>query len=652
MKNISYLLLACLLVFSVSCKDDDITTRNRHVEEVRNVQLEPTNGGAELSWELPPGAIGVRIVYIAPSAQYPFFPERISKMFPPEITSFEIIDTFIDMSEQNILVQAVFYPNIWSDGVQLRFNPYLPFAPRVRSPFVHYRANDVLVTWEMPQVPDDMTLLGFRVVYSLRDDGNYTEVELLYDEIEGFTLEYAFEVPYDIDVVLVRIYAIYIDDEENNRISRDVPIMVVMLEPVPIENIVVENRPGGARIYWDAPEGRPDLQGVNVVFQYGPGGRFFELWRPAGAHNFVELEGYSNTQPHMVALYARFGRGDYRTEVTIQPEAMLWHGQINFDMPGITRVIANQQRLVLWEQKDWGNSEHDVVWHNEVYQYRTALRGELFVPTNRRGSRGFQHVYTWTSGTGAENQWNAGGDDAREFNLEHFLEGTIGNTSGPPNLPPPAPFPLYVTFDMGRRAWHHSFAFLVRERAGGAAFPTYFRVWGTNEITPYDAFGSRIESLEYWTNWQVAGINGTDAWKNGWTLLAENQFEWPDGPIAAGITHGGVTHPPQVWPIGRNANQALGNYGTSTSRSMFRGTNGPALRPNASFLPATGGSRRDGFMFSLNNAGAQGSYRFLRLEILEMSIMNFGTNGDGQLVTPNLQMHALKFFGRYDEYWP
>ena len=649
MKNINYyLLLACLLVFSVSCRDDD-PHGNINIEEVRNLQVEPRNGGAYLSWTPPQDAIGVRIVFTSPSAEYPFFPQVVSKMFPRETTSFEIMDAFIDTSAQEILVQAVFNPNIWTDGVKVSVNPYLPFAPRVRDLSVrYYPDNEVMVTWEMPPVPDDMTLLGFRVVHPV-DGGGYTEVELLYDAIEGFTLQHSFRVPDDIEVATVRIYAIYVDDEDNDRISRDAPILVVMLEPVPLGHIEIDNLPGGARIEWDAPEGRPDFQGVRVVFQYGPGGRFFELWRGAGA-NFVQLEGYSNIQPHMVALYAVYGRGEYRTEVTIQPEAMSWHGQTAFDMPGRTSAAAHS--LVLWEQKDWGNSNTDPLWR-EIYLDRTMRRGDMFVPGagTRPQQRGFQHINdnSWHSDSGAENQWNPGGDGINEFTLNHFLYGIIGNLPGAEadNRIPPL-FPLYITFDMGRRAWHDRFAFLVRRRANGVAFPVVFRVWGTNEITPEETFnGDRIASLEYWTGWSHPRINGTDQWKNNWTLLAEHDFRWPDGPGAG----------TNVWPAGQNSTAYLGATGAAgtVSRRMFEGTEGPNKRPASFFpelLPGTP-TRGLGFEFSLNTTGATGSYRFLRLEILQLSITRFGSNdGQGQLVTPNLQWWGLKFYGRYDEYWP
>ena len=654
MKNLSYLILVCLLAFTVSCKDNNDPLGRISMDEVRNVQVVPTEGGARLYWELPPNASGSRLVFITPADEYPFLPEVVVEQFAPEYTSFEMVDEFLDTSEQMVLIQAL-YGNMWTDGVQVRFNPLLPFAPQVRNHIVHYRPTDVLVTWELPIVPDNMTLLGFRIVYSLRDDGNYTDIVL-----DPHITEYEIEVPLDISLVRVRIYAIYVDDDGNDRVSRDYPIMVVMLEPVPVENIVPNSIPGGARITWNAPAGRPDFMGVRVIFQYGPGGRVFELFRRAPTavenpltFNFVELIGYSNTNPHIVRLYTVFGRGEYATDVTIHPGPIVWHGQHNFDMPGF--VDIHGQRFVIWEQLDWGASETDADWHAE-YQRRTTLRGDLFVPPGRRatGQGGFSNAHNWVNAGGNTSLWFPGGDRQQEQDLNHFIYGAIGNVPEAGRLAFQVPAPVYVTFDMGRRARFYEMAFLVRNRAGGVTFPTRFNVWGTNEITPEDTFGSRIESLEYWTSWNATTrdgtvINGTDAWKNNWTLLAENQWIWPDGPI--------TSEPDQQWRSGWTRDQALGANNTFLSRALFDGAVTPITpaRRHASFAAAGGAfsSRGTGFTFPMNTTGAPGSYRYLRLEIFEVNFWDIrggNNNGNGFMATRNLQIHALKFLGEYDEY--
>ncbi|MDR0333646.1 MAG: DUF4959 domain-containing protein [Dysgonamonadaceae bacterium] len=607
MKNIGYFLLACLLTFTISCKDN--STDGLDFDEVTDVQATSIPGGARLTWTPPVNALGVRIVYTIPNPEAPGLTETVEVMLPREVTSHEI-DRFVDTAVRTVTIHAVYRPNFWSVGKQVSINPLLPLPPFVRGTAVVYRAEDILLTWETPRVPDDMTLTGFRVVYSLYGNNDITEVELAPDQNK-----IAIVIPDDVDEVTVTIYAVYIDNSDADRVSKGVVINIITLEPVPVENIEVENLPGGARIEWDAPDGRADYQGARVVFQYGEGGKHFEMFQRAGT-NFIELEGYSNTKQHTVMIYAVFGRGACDgTPVTIQPQSLPWYGQKGFDMPGVAR------NLTIWEQMDWGNSHNDAAAH-QIYQERTTMRGDLFVPAGRRTTRGFHHVYTWSSGTGADNMWQPGGDAANDQRMSHYIPDFT-----PDGFPP---YPLYVTFDMSRRAFYERVAFLIRARGGGFAFPVVFNVWGTNEIKEPEEIGdgSRAANLAYWTSWTAA--NGTDAWKNDWTKIATCTWVFTQGAYAG---------------LNRVVLPFSNSHLTGTDRQRFDGTLTP-LRPNASFepYPLPNTNRGLGFEFPLTTEGVNESFRYLRWEIEVLSADDLNGN-----TSRNMQIHALKFYGQYDE---
>jgi len=114
--------------------------------------------------------------------------------------------------------------------------------------------------------------------------------------------------------------------------------------------------------------------------------------------------------------------------------------------------------------------------------------------------------------------WNPGGDLAS-------LNNYIGQGTGP------MPFPLYVTIDMGRKAFYtrmniHS---RLRSPSYSAALPIDFDIWGSNAPKPLAEIGDKTANLSYWTCWPIAG--GTDAWKEDgtWTHIGKCRIILADG---------------------------------------------------------------------------------------------------------------------------
>jgi hypothetical protein len=63
--------------------------------------------------------------------------------------------------------------------------------------------------------------------------------------------------------------------------------------------------------------------------------------------------------------------------------------------------------------------------------------------------------------------------------------------------------------------------------------PRVFQLWGTNEEPKGgpNIFEDITESLAYWTAWPA--VNGTDAWKKDWDLLADYTMIPPSGAKSA-----------------------------------------------------------------------------------------------------------------------
>jgi hypothetical protein len=343
--------------------------------------------------------------------------------------------------------------------------------------------------------------------------------------------------------------------------------------PGPVTNIEVENLNGGARFYYALPA-EPDILGAKVVYQLVKDGEYIEKYSTTDT---LEIEGYGDTEARTVTLYAvdRSNNISEGVEVEIAPltpyiENIRRTMTVDAAFGGIKTAWDNSMRkdmsisLYLPDSASGEWALYDTYFSNDpigVYvfrpfdaepqQFRFELRDRwdnyatpmdtLITPLFEQQIYGrIDNVDIFSQFGDADGTWRERGDihnadispvNTRPFNLlydnvwvpadaSYWHPGwgmTIADYA--PGLAGPIPFPLYFTFDMGKQSVYSRINITSRLRSPNysADIPCKFEIWGTNSpqgVTP----GDRMGNLAFWTSW--AEVGGTDAWKEGWTKLA------------------------------------------------------------------------------------------------------------------------------------
>jgi len=146
----------------------------------------------------------------------------------------------------------------------------------------------------------------------------------------------------------------------------------------------------------------------------------------------------------------------------------------------------------------------------------TTWRGDF---PSQYGTAAFFHMWNVTV-TSAASYFHAGLWDS--FTLDKF--------TGRPQDVTTNPRPLCVTIDMTRETKLSRFKLYNRNTPSPEGWePYHMRIWATNETpkSPEDFDMDKMASLAYWTSWSE--VDGTDAWKNDWTLIAEPILIPPSG---------------------------------------------------------------------------------------------------------------------------
>ena len=358
--------------------------------------------------------------------------------------------------------------------------------------------------------------------------------------------------------------------------------------PDQVSNVQVENVNGGAIVSYTLPSPKKDLLGAKVIYSLSPGGEVLERWASA-ENNSIELEGYGDTNERTISVYTVHKNGNVsegvskeikpltppifiiRESMTVSPT---WSGiQVEWDNP-----LRKDMGIALWVEdsisgeielydKHFSNSIHGKNifrtfkskeqnfriemfdrWQNYAQPLETAiipLAETEIMPRDDRGfnvwslfddlrlgesgtpwrfayrcdmrdmaqNRPFENVFDWW--VNAPNIWNANNNTL----ISHYVPGTTGLI----------PFPLYVTFDMGRKAVYSRFLYISRHSGADYStnIPVEFDVWGTNDPKLVEDVedphginekGSKEANQAYWSAWEL--VNGTDAWKNDWVKLA------------------------------------------------------------------------------------------------------------------------------------
>jgi len=447
-------------------------------------------------------------------------------------------------------------------------------------------------------------LEGIKAVYSPIDGE---------DEIEIFVSkdENSFEVSgyEDSKEHTVTIYVVY-DYKVTTGFKVIVKPLVLVFDPV--LNAKVVNIEGGATISWTLPTTNDDVSGAKLVFSYGSGGKEFEInvAKPAIS---TTLTGYTKSKEHTVTIYATFAGGKISegVEVKIKPLAP---AEVDDE---IKRKIGD---VFMWSLFDDGGYDPKVAATHQA-QNRFIYRGEIYTPTNR-SDRGFSNILTgpWECGSGVNIGthyiWQPGGDTPSDQNLSNFIPAV-------PTTPiTPLPYPLYVSFDMGRKAVYSKMAYIVRFRgnnAFSAQMPVEFTVWGCNNPKKIEEVGdgSREANQAYWTSWAAA--NGTDAWKKDWTKIATCKYVLANGANA-----------------GKNRFPVTALASGSEDLLRYTGKFGTLFENNFGL----------GYDFDLTTEGVTEAFRYLRWEV---HLLNRDEDNDTANNNPNksFQIYGIKYWGEY-----
>ena len=565
---------------------------------VSDVNVENMVGRATITYTLPPDEhldeklLGVNVIYSLTEEG-----ETLEIFVPAESNSIEL-DGFNYDDEINVMLIAVYQEDNISIGIPAIVKP----LPHISDIEVENLPMAAIISYTLSS---DENLLGINVVYSLTEED---EIEIFVDK-ENNSIELSgFE---DTDERMVTIYVVY-----NYKITTG---FYTFIKPLPlsfnpVSEIQVNNFEGGAEISWTSPP-RDDYLGAKVVFSYGSGGKEFEIFVEK-TNNSIVLEGFSNSNQRTVTIYAMYIEDNISDgiDVDIKPEPLQ---EVPVEPIPIRGKIGN---LEIWSMFD----DDRVIPGDNTSPWRFVYRGDIFTPDNR-ATRTFSNILNnpWRANSGANytvdgvqiNMWQPGGDALGDQNLSTFVPGAAATD--------PIPYPLYITFDMGRKAIYSKMAYLIRTRGNNnfsANMPVEFVVWGSNNPKTIEQIGdgSREANLAYWTSWEVA--NGTDAWKNDWTQIATCKYTLSVGDNA------GLNRVP------------LANNLAGEDLQRYQGVLPPFIE----------GSYGLGYDFDLTVEGNSEAFRYLRWEITLLNRDEQNTTGSD----PNnrcLQMYALKYWGFYAE---
>ena len=433
--------------------------------------------------------------------------------------------------------------------------------------------------------------------------------------------------------------------------------------PGPVSNVKVENVNGGAIINYTLPAVK-DLLGAKIAYSLTPDGELMERWASAEKDTIV-LEGFGDTNERTVTLYTvhKSGNVSEGVPVTIKPltppislmretlkaaatfggvqiywdnplrkdigialyaEDSITHETVLFDRFYSNAVVGKTTFRPFKPEKQNFRIEMFDRWQNHAQPLETTLSPleeveimgitpngtpiwSLVDMTPASGSTLIRYMYRcdmhYVAGTNPfENCLTI--DNATMWYtytvgsyFEPYFPGVdIGGIS--------MPFPVYWTFDMGKKATYSrvKIRFFARSPNFSGEVLTDFVLWGTNNIKaiedvedPHGIYpkGSVEANRAYWTSWDFT--NGTDVWKNdGWVKLATCKY----------FTDAGDNQYYDNMPLSAND---LAKY------------------------------QADGYDFEFNEDVTE-SFRYLRWEINKISNS-----------LPNARVHYIQFWGSYAE---
>ncbi len=348
--------------------------------------------------------------------------------------------------------------------------------------------------------------------------------------------------------------------------------------PGQVNNVQVTNLNGGAIIEFTRPSD-PNLMGVKAIYKLNEDGALMERWASAFSDTII-LEGYGNTDQHLVELYAvkEGGAMSAPVQVIVQPltppvflirETLKTQTAFGGIYVGWKNEFEKPMHVTLYTYTEDGDSvvfdryfskspeDYTVFRRFAAEEQRFCIEvgdrwlnyapplDTLITPLHEIEIKGRNELneIMWKLHHDAINR----GDVTRisrpftelfDKNYTNYFYNNLG--SRPDKLPDYIPestndddlFPQYLTIDMGRSASYSRFKQWIRNRNPWySAWVWYeYEIWGSNYIKPASEIGdgSRLDNLRYWTEWKQ--IDGADRWKEeGWERLMKCVVTLPSG---------------------------------------------------------------------------------------------------------------------------
>jgi len=357
------------------------------------------------------------------------------------------------------------------------------------------------------------------------------------------------------------------------------------IPPGEITDIRVKNTNGGAVIHYRLPSDN-DLLGAKAVFTFSENEEPMEVYASAFKDSIV-LEGYANTEEHIVQLYAidKSNNLSQPVSVTIQPLTppislirqtltaqetfsgvrAIWKNTLKKPIAVSLYTFDASGDKVLFERHYSSAENGGYTFRNfeaveqpfyfelsDRWDHVAAPLDTVLTPlfeTQIKGMEGTRYVwdlydYDNSIYRGDPIQANAGSQSVYRGRVRNLFDGNTWDNSAYFYFRPPTmnqyvpgasssayPSPNYVTFDLGVPAKYSRFKYYTRGRTPVySAWSWYeFEVWGTNNPKKPNEIGdgSQADNLKYWTSWPEA--DGTDAWKEDWEKLADCEIKFPSG---------------------------------------------------------------------------------------------------------------------------
>jgi len=466
----------------------------RPLSYISNIVVENGAGKVKISYTLDPVIAEIKAIYRLTDDGVD------QEIVLPKTENSILLDGFVDDKQRIVRLIAELGGKVVAD-IKVTIKP----LPHISNIVVENVSLGAFISYTLSS---DVKLIGIKVVYTPTDGG--TEMVIDVPKSEKKVELRGFADTKDREVV---IYVVYED-----RTSPPFKVAVKPKPPVldPVKAASATGIVGGVDISWTLPTA-DGVSGVKIVYSYGNGGRLIEKFVSIPATS-TQIDGFykANAQKALVyAAYDLFGSRYY----TEEPVEVAFTTIARPDANAIVELPNVVNNEFFWKLFDAGSNNPADAESRKRFEYR----GEIHTPSNRQGKKFESTRYWHAATTNNDNEiWMPGGDAANDMTLTTFTTGSAGDATKDPT-----PYPLYVSFDLGRKAVYSKMAYVIRTR-GNSAFsassPVEFVIWGCNnpKLIENVGDGSREANLKYWTGW--AAVGGTDAWKNDWTKLATCQY--------------------------------------------------------------------------------------------------------------------------------